>query len=934
MQPPKSYSVGGQHSSRAAYRQARRHPTRLQESVVRVRLRSDRLSLIEECISQCQTAYKQSTKLLGLANLLRVAVTYTSYHHSPLEKFAEVLLRTGKLAETKSEGQNLFPATEVLLQLASDALNKDMTLALSYLLALPQVMDANRCFEKQSHSALSLQLAAYYYALQIYARLTPCFNDKCHTLYKLASDALNKDMTLALSYLLALPQVMDANRCFEKQSHSALSLQLAAYYYALQIYARLTPCFNDKCHTLYKANPKDLIKLVTKYVTENASADWPEELEKLIQQLHLYNGRLTDFTQAQVLQGLGRGVDVQRFSADSQYKRETILGLAELSTKEIEDRTQALGLFETLKSNPEAFHEHMTKYVYSSIEGTDLPRLLYYFSLLENCGCLDFVTSPIKPDTHIRLLKKLKAVATGLNYRRLTDEDSEPLEALAPVLTSQNVLSISKLASKIPRKDGCMLSSSSVHAAWLRKLFWKGDPQLTVEVRLEITKRALKSVKQISEKMRKKNSEDSSHLPENSPASFEEALNHLQQSVAHLETLNHDFILSLKNSDQELLQKYSNLYDLSRSEEKSVRELAVTMSIDGQPLDHIQQLLEVSSGPLHISPKSVVQDAVNRIVSTLGGGSPHGSVPRESAPGKVAHSGSHFHSLSRPPLPLLLLQGRGRRVTIPSDRTRSKWRSSGQQFPTKELPSQSCCMARLPRLSFLGSQGATSADWHQDDVLSIVSASEEVGEQKLALMPLIKSTTAILEVPWSTRGSLVSSDDLLDWLRPFCGNVSLPVKPRIEVLQILEQAFHLSDEDSKLLVFFRTQAVLKAIWPHRQVFVFCRGSLVSSDDLLDWLRPFCGNVSLPVKPRIEVLQILEQAFHLSDEDSKLLVFFRTQAVLKAIWPHRQLEISDVEKDEKRYQLFVELLNSSSSEVEFQHLVLLLQAWPPVKSETM
>ncbi|XP_033860699.3 NBAS subunit of NRZ tethering complex [Acipenser ruthenus] len=703
-------------------------------------------------------------------------VTYTSYHRSPLEKFAEVLLRTGKLAETKSEGQNLFPATEVLLQLASDA--------------------------------------------------------------------LNKDMTLALSYLLALPQVMDANRCFEKQSHSALSLQLAAYYYALQIYARLTPCFNDKCHTLYKANPKDLIKLVTKYVTENASADWPEELEKLIQQLYLYNERLTDFTQAQVLQGLGRGVNVQRFSADSQYKRETILGLAEtleenvykisislaqryniplwevhmthleflftdsgLSTKEIEDRTQALGLFETLKSNPEAFHEHMTKYVYSSIEGTDLPRLLYYFSLLENCGCLDFVTSPIKPDTHIRLLKKLKAVATGLNYRRLTDEDSGPLEALAPVLTSQNVLSISKLASKIPRKDGCMLSSSSVHAAWLRKLFWKGDPQvlkkqpqsaleylhaydtcakyferlfpsdiiffidgitfspeaaslLTVEVRLEITKRALKSVKQISEKMRKKNSEDNSHLPENSPASFEEALNHLQQSLAHLETLNHDFILSLKNSDQELLQKYSNLYDLSRSEEKSVRELAVTMSIDGQPLDHIQQLLEVSSGPLQISPKSVVQDAVNRIVSTLGG---------------------------------------------------------------------------------------------DDSVLT-------------------------------------------------CR------RDPLHVLEGIVTAVHANVENG--------------------------GSLVSSDDLLDWLRPFCGNVSLPVKPRIEVLQILEQAFHLSDEDSKLLVFFRTQAVLKAIWPHRQLEISDVEKDEKRYQLFVELLNSSSSEVEFQHLVLLLQAWPPVKSETI
>lgn len=40
-----------------------------------VRLRSDRLSLIEECIAHCSTAYKQSTTLLNLASLLRVAGT-------------------------------------------------------------------------------------------------------------------------------------------------------------------------------------------------------------------------------------------------------------------------------------------------------------------------------------------------------------------------------------------------------------------------------------------------------------------------------------------------------------------------------------------------------------------------------------------------------------------------------------------------------------------------------------------------------------------------------------------------------------------------------------------------------------------------------------------------------------------------------------------
>lgn len=68
---------------------------------------------------------------------------------------------------------------------------------------------------------------------------------------------------------------------------------------------------------------------MTQHVTDSQEADWPEELEKMVAQLQLYNERLTDFTQGQVLRGLGRGVDVPRFSADSKYKKQTILGLAE-----------------------------------------------------------------------------------------------------------------------------------------------------------------------------------------------------------------------------------------------------------------------------------------------------------------------------------------------------------------------------------------------------------------------------------------------------------------------------------------------------------------------------------------------------------------------------------------------------------------------------
>nr|DBA25758.1 TPA: hypothetical protein GDO54_010108 [Pyxicephalus adspersus] len=698
---------------------------------------------------------------------------YTTYQHRSQESFAEVLLGTGKLAETKSEGDSLFPATEVLLQLASDT--------------------------------------------------------------------LPNDLTLSVAYLLALPQVLDANKCFEKQSHSALSLQLAAYYYSLQIYAHLAPCFKDKCHPLYRVDPNMLIKMVTKYVSDYASSNWPMELVPLIEQLHYYNERLVDFTQAQILQGLGKGVDVHRFSTDSQYKTETILGLAEtmeenvykislslaqryqvplwevymthleylfsdsgLTTAEIEARAQSLKLFETLKTDPQLFYEHMTKYVYPTIEGKDLHRLLYYYTLLEQCTCSQYVTHAIKPECHMKLLKKLKAVAQGLDYKKMFDSTSSPLESLEPVLTSHNVLAISKLASRIPELDGTMLTPSSVHATWLKKLFWNGDPQLlkkspqsasewnqaydickkyfdrlspsdiiaftdeitfssravsqlTVQARTEMTKKVMATVKQFIDKQRKKNVGEAA---EESSVSYNTALSHLQQSLSHLDTLSHTFIDDLRSLDQDGVRQYSYLYDLSRSEKKKLRDLAVTMCIDGHPLDTIQKLLEVAVGDSDLSPKDIVQCSTQRIISVL-------------------------------------------------------------------------------------------------------------------------------------RGDDMYTD---------------AIKEPLKVLENIVREVHLSIERGEILV--------------------------SSDDLLEWLRPFCGDDSLPVKPRIDVLQILEQNFNLSDEDNKLLLYFRTQAVLKASWTDKKVDVSDIENEEKRYSLFVELLDISHSRQEFQHLVLLLQAWPPMKGASV
>ncbi|KAF0023451.1 hypothetical protein F2P81_024081 [Scophthalmus maximus] len=799
---------------------------------------------------------------------------YSSYKDVPQENFAEVLLRTGKLAEAKTEGETLFPATE----------------------------DSHMYTHKHAHITLCCNCTAYH----IIPSQLFIFG---------ASSVKTKDVTF--------PGVLDANRCFEKQCHSALSLQLAAYYYSLQIHSHLKPCFRDKNHTLYQADPKELIRLVTQHVS--AYSGWPEELQKLISQLHVYNERLTDFTQAQVLQGLGRGVDVQRFSSDCDYKKETILGLTEtlddgvyrialslakrysvplwevymthleflftdsgLSTKDIESRSDSLRLFDTLKINPQAFYSHMTKYVLPTVEGTDLGRLLYYYTLLNAAGCEPHVTTTIKPDSHVKLLKKLRAVANGLDYRKLTDESLDPLVTLQYVLTSQNVLSISKLASRLPVPGGRgdTVSPSAVHAVWLQKLFWKGDPQLlkrspqsdqdylhaydtcakyldrlvpadvvhlldgitfspdaaknlSIQARLEVIKRATKALRQLAERSRKRGGDGGGEQEgmDSAGVTFDEALAHLQQSEAHLDTLSHAFILSFRDSQQEQLRGYSQLYDLSRSERSKVHELAVTMATDGQPLERIRKLLCVAVRPLDLSVKKVLHDAVARVVAALSG---------------------------------------------------------------------------------------------EPDALTNYSEPLRVLE---AMVTAVHNNV-------QSGDSSVTSDDLLAWLRPFCGDSSLPVRPRIDVLQILESNFSLRDSDVRLLLLYRTQAVLKhreslpslrfVVSVEASSLIFFPSNFVSSLEGCTIILLLCG-FNPDRKPAVNGVKLATEAYtefltgHDADECA-------SKHPIVSVFPIEVFQIEDVEDEDKRFALFLELLEAAQKWEDFQLLILLLQAWPPMLNE--
>lgn len=65
-----------------------------------------------------------------------------------------------------------------------------------------------------------------------------------------------------------------------------------------------------------------------------------------------------------------------------------------------------------------------------------------------------------------------------------------------------------------------------------------------------MTEKAVQIVKHFIEKPRKRNSEDDMQEARDSKLTYADALHHLEKSLAHLETLTHSFLVSLKTSEQ------------------------------------------------------------------------------------------------------------------------------------------------------------------------------------------------------------------------------------------------------------------------------------------------------------------------------------------------------------------------------------------------
>lgn len=90
-----------------------------------------------------------------------------------------------------------------------------------------------------------------------------------------------------------------------------------------------------------------------------------------------------------------------------------------------------------------------------------------------------------------------------------------------------------------------------------------------------MTKKAIKAVNHLSEKSRKKTSDNDMEDAETLAVAYEKTLNHLQQSLAHLETLTHSFITYLKNSKQVMIADQMLVFSLNMSSSDSHRSFII-----------------------------------------------------------------------------------------------------------------------------------------------------------------------------------------------------------------------------------------------------------------------------------------------------------------------------------------------------------------------
>ena len=91
-----------------------------------------------------------------------------------------------------------------------------------------------------------------------------------------------------------------------------------------------------------------------------------------------------------------------------------------------------------------------------------------------------------------------------------------------------------------------------------------------------------------------------------------------------------------------------------------------------------------------------------------------------------------------------------------------------------------------------------------------------LGDQKP--MDVLRTIISTVSVHVQKGGTMTTQEDVLECLRPFCADVTVSAAIKTTVLQLMEESFDLSGEDTFLLLFYQTDAIVSSTWNKKVAF--------------------------------------------------------------------------------------------------------------------
>ena len=267
--------------------------------------------------------------------------------------------------------------------------------------------------------------------------------------------------------------------------------------------------------SMLRWSPRRLIDHVCTTVKADSLPDEAQSLAKTCLRLLERSLRLlADVSEAQQLRRLDGGVDINRFTTDDQYKRDSIVGLAittdtsvfaaavrlaihygiptwqvafshltalfaaddRITTEQMTRQLEEHNLMQTLMADEAAFGRQMIDVVYPSISGRDHNRLQLFFEMFQSRPALAELL-PLNASVCLEILKKIQSItkpATGpkVDFKKLIQSPENFIQEISPTLDADNVNIFAKLAKSISAAASMNISASSVHSVWALKHFF------------------------------------------------------------------------------------------------------------------------------------------------------------------------------------------------------------------------------------------------------------------------------------------------------------------------------------------------------------------------------------------------------------------------------------------------------------------------------